>query len=802
MKLTLSWLKSHLETDADLATVAERLTALGLEVEGIVDRAAQLAPFTVASVISAEQHPDADKLQVCVVDTGTEKIQVVCGAPNARAGMKGVFAAAGLVIPGTGMKLKKGVIRGVESSGMLCSEREMGLSDDHDSVIELPGDAPVGVPFADVLGLGDPVIDLAITPNRADCLGVRGIARDLAAAGLGVLQDLDTSPVPGAFESPIAITLDFPPETADACPLFVGRLIRGVSNGPSPAWLQERLLAVGLRPISALVDITNWLTLDLGRPAHVFDAAKISGDLWVRTGCGGRMLVALDGKEYELDDEMTGIGDETGVLSIAGVMGGESTGCTADTTDVLLEIALFDPVRTARTGRELAIESDARYRFERGVDPAFAIPGAEIGTRLILELCGGEPSALIEAGAVPEWRRQIDFDTSLVARMGGVEMTELEAGRILEALGYQLDELGASEVIVEPPSWRADVGGAADLVEEVLRVYGYDRIPAVSVRREESPPGPALDPAWRRSGWIKHALAARGMAETVTWSFVSAADAELFGGATGSLRLANPISAELDVMRPSILPNLVRAAGRNAARGLSDVALFEVGPQFADDTPEGEARVAAGVRRGAAGPRHWTGPPRAVDAFDAKGDVVAALEACDLATDGLQVRAEAPGWYHPGRSGVLALGPNLLAHFGELHPGVLAALDVEGPLAGFELMLDALPRTKQKKGRARPALNASDFPAVERDFAFVVDEGVGAQDVIRAVKGAGKKLIEAVLLFDVYRGEGIEAGKKSLAIAVRLQPTDHTFTDAEIDALGETIIAAVAKATGGSLRSA
>ena len=801
MKFALSWLKLHLETDASVETIAERLTALGLEVEQVVDRTAVLAPFTVASVVSAEPHPDADKLRVCVVDTGSQTLQVVCGAPNARAGMKGVFAPSGTVIPGTGDKLKKSKIRGVESNGMLCSEREMGLSDDHDSIIELPDDARLGVPFAGVIGLDDPVIEIQITPNRADCLGVRGIARDLAAGGLGSLKDLDSAPVPATFESPVAIKLEFAPDHADACPLFVARLVRGVTSGPSPTWLQERLLSVGLRPISALVDITNYLTIGLGRPAHIFDAGRIKGDLWVRTGCGGQTIRALDGKDYTLDDEMTGIGDDTGLLSIAGVMGGEATGCTESTTDVLLEIALFDPARTARTGRTLGIESDARYRFERGVDPAFAIPGAEIGTRLILELCGGEASQLLVAGEVPEWRRQIAFDTSQVARIGGVEMEEIEAGRILQALGYRLDEMGSRELVVEPPSWRGDVAGPADLVEDVLRIHGYDKIPAISLRRPSGTPVAAIDLALQRVNRVKHALAARGLSETVTWSFTSDSDAALFGGVPDCLRLANPISADLDVMRPSILPNLIRGVAQNVARGRENVGLFEVGPQFAGDAPEDESRVAAGLRRGWSGPRHWAGERRALDAFDAKADALAALQASGVTVDGLQSRAEAPGWYHPGRSGVLALGPNVMANFGELHPMVLSALDLDGPVVGFELMLDAVPKPKAKKsGRARPALRASDLPAVERDFAFVVDEAVTAGAVLRAAKGAEKALIGEVRLFDVYRGEGVAKGKKSLAVAVRLQPTDHTFTDTEIEAIGGKIVAAVAKATGASLR--
>jgi phenylalanyl-tRNA synthetase beta chain len=799
MKFTLSWLKDHLETEAPAEEIAERLTALGLEVERMVNRADALEPFTVAAVVEARAHPNADKLSVCIVDTGRGEVQVVCGAPNARTGMKGVFARAGTTVPGTGLKLKKSVIRGVESNGMLCSEREMGLSDDHESIIELPEDAPVGEAFAKVAGLDDPLFDLAITPNRADCLGVRGIARDLAAAGLGKLRAIDTSPVEGGFESPLRVELDFAPQEGAACPCFVGRTIRGVTNGPSPRWLQQRLEAIGLRPISALVDITNYVTFDLARPAHVFDMGRIRGDLWVRLGCGGAKLAALDGKPYELDDAMTAIGDETGVLSLAGVIGGESSSCTEGTTDIFLEIATFDPVRTAATGRKLGIETDARYRFERGVDPAALITGAEIATRMILECCGGEASRLVVAGAEPDWRRRISFRPSKIASLGGLDLDPGASRHILTALGFGVEGEGES-LEVSPPSWRADVEAEADLVEEVLRVHGYDAVPAVSLARPEEASACVLTPSLRRAGWVRRALAARGMVEAITWSFTGGSDAALFGDVPESLHIANPISAELDVMRPCVLPNLLRAVGRNMDRGIENLALFEVGPQFADDTPEGESRMASGVRRGSTGPRHWAAEARALDAFDAKADAVAALEACGLRAEALQTKREAPGWYHPGRSGVLALGPNALGFFGELHPGVLHEMALEGPLVGFEVFLDRLPERKARKGRARAPLKVSGYPAVERDFAFVVDDAITAAAVIGAAKSAERQLITEVMPFDLYQGEGIAAGKKSLAIAVRLEPMDRTLTEAEIEAVAKKIVAAVVKATGGSLR--
>ncbi|MFQ5785617.1 MAG: phenylalanine--tRNA ligase subunit beta [Alphaproteobacteria bacterium] len=800
MKFTLSWLKHHLETGATLDEIAGRLTALGLEVEEVVDRAAELAAFTVAHVVEAKPHPDAEKLSLCVVDTGKGEVQVVCGAPNARTGMKGVFARAGLVIPGTGLHLKKTTIRGVESNGMLCSEREMGLGDDHDGIIELPEAAVVGEPFASWLGLDDPLIDVAVTPDRGDCLGVYGIARDLAAAGLGALRPLDTAPVPGAFESPVKVHLDFAPEHADACPAFVGRYIRGVKNGPSPKWLQQRLVSIGLRPISALVDITNWLTLDLGRPAHVFDAGRLQGDLRLRLGRDGERYLALDGDEYEIDRTMTAICDASGLISLAGVMGGASTGCSAETTDVFLEIALFDRRRTAATGRALGIESDARYRFERGVDPAFLVPGAEIGTHLIQEICGGEASELVIAGAIPETRRTLAFRTGRIAALCGVSVDEATQRDILGRLGFALD--GAGEAItVTVPSWRHDIEVEADVVEEVLRIHGYDRIPAVSMPRAEGVARPVLTRAQRRVGLAKRTLAARGLTEAVTWSFLPGPHAVLFGGGAPELKLANPISSELTDMRPSLVPNLVVAAGRNVDRGFADVALFEVGQAYESAAPAGQLMVAAALRRGMSGPRHWAQPPRAVDVFDAKADALAVIAACGGPAESAQVSADAPAWYHPGRSGAVRLGPKVLGHFGELDPRVLAALDVAGPLAACEVFLDAIPAPKAKPTKARPPLELSPFQPVVRDFAFVVDDAVRAGDLVRAVRGADKALISEVQVFDAYQGSELGAGKRSLAVAVTLQPTERTLTDAEIEAVAAKIVAAVAKATGGSLRA-
>jgi phenylalanyl-tRNA synthetase beta chain len=801
MKLTLSWLKDHLDTEAGLDAITTRLTDLGLEVEEVTDRAADLAPFRIARVISAEKHPNADKLRVCMVDTGSETIQVVCGAPNARTGMKGVFAPVGTVVPGTGTELKKGVIRGVESNGMLCSEREMGLSDEHEGIIDLPDNAPVGAPFAQYLGMDDPLIDIALTPDRADCAGVRGVARDLAAAGLGALKPLDTTPVPGRFASPIQVHLDFPEDARNACPMFVGRLIRGIRNGPSPRWLQDKLTVIGLRPISALVDITNYFTHDLSRPLHVFDAAKVTGDLTVRLSRPGETLLALNGKEYSLDEGMTVIADDTGVLSLGGIMGGESTGCTETTTDVFLEAALFDPTRTAQTGRKLGIDSDARYRFERGVDPDFVIPGVELATRLILELCGGEVSELVIAGAEPDWRRTLTLRPERVRSLGGVDVPVADQARILEALGCAVTTGDDGVLSVGVPSWRADIHGEADLVEEVLRIVGYDHIPSVPLTRLNSITRPALDAKQKRAPIARRALAARGLNEAVTWSFQSSAIAGLFGQVHPGLRLLNPISADLDVMRPSILPNLIQAAGRNADRGYPDAALFEVGPAYRDPSPTGQDLVAVGIRTGAMVPRQWAQPARAVDAYDAKADALAVLDAAGAPAGNLQVTTDAPDWYHPGRSGVFRLGPTVLARFGEIHPSVLDALGVKGPMVGFEVFLDAVPQPKKKTGTAKPLLKLAAFQPIQRDFAFLVDRSVEADRVVRAAKGADKALVTDVSVFDVYQGPGIEDGRKSLAIAVTLQPVEKSLTEAEIEAIGNKIVAAVAKATGGTLRS-
>jgi len=799
VKFSLSWLKEHLATEAALDSIVETLTKIGLEVDSVEDRGAALAPFKVATVVSAEPHPEADRLRVCIVETAEgERIQVVCGAPNARAGMKGVFAPSGTHIPGTGLDLKPTKIRGVDSNGMLCSERELMVSDDHDGIIDLPADTPVGTPFAEIIGADDPVIDIELTPNRPDCASVRGIARDLAAAGLGSLKPLAaTEPVAGSFDSPWHWAIA---DDDNACPYVVGRSFRGLRNGASPPWMQERLRAIGLRPISALVDITNYVTMDLGRPLHVFDAGKLSGDtLTMRRARAGEALAALDDKTYALDGEMTVIADSAGVHGIGGVMGGAASGCTSTTTEMFLESALFDAVQIAATGRRLNLQSDARYRFERGLDATSADWGAEVAARLVLEICGGEVSHVVRAGAPAAPAAAVGLRKGRVGQLAGVELAVERQLEILGGLGFETVSTDGDEISVRPPPWRPDIGGEADLVEEIVRIHGLDNIAAVPLERDSALPSAAITPAQRRVGRVKRALAAQGLHEAVTWSFMAQDHGALFGDAPDCLVLANPISADLDIMRPSILPNLILAAGRNLDRGQGDPGLFEVGPQYSDDTPEGQAMVAAGIRQGNAGRAHWATPVRAVDAHDAKADALAALAAAGVRAANAGIFRDAPRWYHPGRSASLRLGKTILAYFGEIHPGALAALDVKGPIAGFEIFLDDLPLPRQR-GTTRPPLNLSPYQPVTRDFAFIVDAETPAGDVLRAARSGERKLISDAVLFDVYTGKGVPAGKKSLAVTVTLQPTDATLTEAQIEAVSAKILANVEKQTGGVLR--
>ena len=800
MKFTVDWLKEHLDTQATLDQIVEKLTMVGLEVEKVTDRAEGLETFVVGYVVEAKQHPNADRLRVCQVDTGTEKVELVCGAPNAKTGMKGAFAPGGSYIPGTNITLKPTEIRGVMSNGMLLSEREMGISDEHDGIIELDENAKIGGRVVDVMGLNDPIIEIAITPNRGDCLGVRGIARDMAAAGLGALKPLANGPVPGTFKSPVQVNLNFDEATKSACPHFVGRYIRGVQNGESPKWLKDKLLAIGLRPISALVDITNLLTMDLGRPLHVFDVAHLDGDVQARMAKPGEKLLALNGKEYTLGADMCVIADNSKVEALGGVMGGEASGCKETTTDVYVECAYFDPIRTATTGRKLQVISDARFRFERGVDPAFLETGMEIATRLIMDLCGGEPSEIVNAGTEANWKRDIALRSERIKTLGGIDIPLEEIERILIVLGFGVDgDNGLFKVAI--PSWRSDIVGEACLVEEVVRIYGFDKIPAVPVRADSGLPQNALLADQKRHSQARRVLAKRGMVEAVTYSFLSNADADLFGGAPDSVKLVNPISSDLDVMRPSLLPNLLNAANRNVSRGMNSVAMFEVGPQFKGDLPKDQLIIAAGIRTNQIGSKHWNQDPRTVDVFDAKADALAVLEDLGAPAVKLQAIAEAPAWYHPGRSGVLCLGPkNKLAFFGEIHPGLLKRMGIKGQVIGFEIFVDALPKPKAKPSARKPHLNLPQLHTVDRDFAFVVNDDVAASAVVNAAIGADKKLITNVSVFDVFSGENLGEAKKSIAISVTMQPIEQTFTDAEIDAVAEKVIANVNKSTGGSLR--
>ncbi|WP_428687487.1 phenylalanine--tRNA ligase subunit beta [Roseibium sp.] len=804
MKFTLSWLKDHLETDASLEEIVETLTMIGLEVEEVTNRADRLKTFRIAKVLEAEQHPNADRLRVLKVDTGEgDPIQIVCGAPNARAGLVGVLGKPGDYVPGLDVTLSVGKIRDVESFGMMCSERELELSEEHDGIIDLPEDAPVGMAYATWAGLDEPVIEIGLTPNRPDCTGVYGIARDLAAAGLGKLKERSNEQVRGSYPCPVDVKLEFG-DAKPMCKAFGLRMVKGVKNGPSPKWLQDRLTAIGLRPINALVDMTNYITFDQGRPLHVFDADKVKGNLVVRPGKKGEAIDGLNGKSYEIDEAVCVIADDNGVESLGGILGGEPSGCTEETVNVLIESALWDEDILAATGRKLGVNTDARYRFERGVDPDYMMPGLEYATRMVLELCGGEASEAIQAGTLPDSTNVINFPYSEIKRLSGVDVTPAEANVTLKSLGFWVSGSGDT-VKVAAPSWRPDIEGKADLVEEVVRILGLDRVPFTPLPRLGTVGQKVLTGGQVRRNKARRALAARGFNEAVTWSFIAREHAELFGGGSAALSLANPISSEMTDMRPSLLPGLLAAAQRNADRGFGDIALFEIGQIFENDTPEGQKMAAAGVRRGTAklqgSGRHWSGASGNVDVFDAKADAEAALAEIGAPVEKLMVTADAPATFHPGRSGCLKLGPkNTLAVFGEIHPRTLQKLDIEGPLVAFEVYLDALPQPKGKSSRSKGALNASGLMPVQRDFAFLVGKDVSAETLLKAARGADKALVTDVTLFDIYEGKGVPEDQKSVAIDVTLQPRQKTLTDEEIDAVAKKIIANVEKSTGGTLR--
>ena len=786
MKFTLSWLKEHLETNATLDEIVIGLTRLGLEVEGVEDPAAKFAGFGIARILTAAPHPQADKLQVLTVDAGDgNPLQVVCGAPNARAGLVGVFGKPGAEVPSNGMVLRVAAIRGVESNGMMCSTRELELGDDHDGIIELPAGAPVGTAFADYAGLSDPVIDISVTPNRQDCMGVRGIARDLAAGGYGTLKPLDVPTIKSVGMSPVAIATHDP----EGCPAFFGRVVRGVTNGTSPEWMQRRLKAVGQRPISALVDITNYVMLDHGRPLHVYDLAKIKGGLVARKATAGEKILALNGKEYDLDPTMTVIADDVHVHDIGGIMGGEDSGVTETTTDVLIECAYFTPANIARTGQKLGLTSDARQRFERGVDPAFLGDGLAIATQLVIEICGGAPTEAVEAGQPPLGHPTFKYDPQAAERLGGLEVAPERQREILSSLGFGVD--GAWTIRV--PSWRRDVEGVADIVEEIVRIEGIDNVPAVALPRPDGVARPTATPDQRIERIIRRTAAARGLDEAVTWSFLPEAEADRFGGAAWIL--ANPISEDLRAMRPSLLPGLLSAARRNADRGASAIRLFEVGRRYLAD---GEHPTLGLVLAGE-GTRDWRAGKGQVDAFDAKAEAVALLAAAGAPVDRLQVmEALSPTW-HPGRSGSLRLGPKaILAEFGELHPATVKAFGLDGPVVAAEVYLDAIP-AKRETGRMRSAYAPPVLQAVTRDFAFVAKRDAPADALLRAVRGADKDAIVDAALFDVFTGTGLAEDEKSLAVAVTLQPGDKSFTDADLKAISDKIVAAAAKA-GAKLR--
>ncbi|MEM0906453.1 MAG: phenylalanine--tRNA ligase subunit beta [Pseudomonadota bacterium] len=802
MKFTLSWLKDHLATDASLDAIVERLTTIGLEVEAVEDRAAALSPFVIARVREAKQHPNADRLKVLTVDAGGDSIQVICGAPNAREGLVGVFAAPGAHIPGTGINLEVGTIRGVESRGMMLSEREMGLSDEHDGIVELPADAPIGTSYVSWADLADPVIEVGVTPNRGDCFGVRGIARDLAATGIGTLKPL-TIPQPVVSPDVVTptVTLSFG-DGPSLCSAFGLCLIEGVENGPSPSWMTKRLTAIGLRPINRLVDVTNYVSYDLGRPLHVFDADRVSGDIVVRNARDGEEVLALDGKTYTLNPSMCVIADDNGVESLAGVMGGEASGCHDGTTRVLVESALWEPINIARTGRALGIHSDARHRFERGVDPAFTLPGLDHATALILSLCGGRAGNVTLAGDIADNTRTIQFPPQEVKRLSNLDVADDTSATVLTALGFEVDR-SASPWAVKTPPWRGDVEGKADLVEEVVRIIGIDDVPPTPLERLSPVAQKILTVRQSRVATARRALAARGMVEAVTWSFISHNDAVAFGGGDPSVRLDNPIAEALSDMRPSLLPGLIHAVVRNVNRGHPNVALFEVGQVFGGDEPSDQTTSAAGLRQGKSSPsrpgRHWSHNGGAADLYDVKADLLAVLESIGGPAARAEPTRDAPAYYHPGRSGVLRLGPKVLATFGELHPAVLMAMDAPERLVAFELTLEAVPEPRRKTTR-KPAFHASDLMPVRRDFAFVVPEAVDARAITKAALGARKDLVSDAAVFDVYRGTGLADGHKSVAIEVTLQPTDKTLTDRDIEGVADAIVAAVTKATGATLR--
>ena len=803
MKFTLAWLKDHLDTDRSLTEICDALPMLGLEVESLSDPLQHLGGFLVAEILTAQQHPDADRLQVCTVDKGDgTPLQIVCGAPNARAGLKTVLAPVGSWIPGSDFTLKEGKIRGQVSQGMLCSLSELGLGDDHDGIAELPSEAQIGDSFASyaagaALAMTDPVIEIAITPNRGDCLGVRGVARDLAAAGYGTLKPLDFSEEEGSFDSPLKWEVE--PAAQPMVPLISGRMFEGVVNGAAPGWMADRLVAVGQRPISALVDITNYVMIDLGRPLHAYDADKISGDkLVVRLAKKGEQVEALNEKTYSLEEGALIIGDAEGPDDLAGIMGGERTGVTDTTTRMFLEIAVFDPIKVATTGRQLNLHSDARYRFERGLDARSPIDMAGYIARLVGRICGGKCSHLVVHGEVAPAQQMLSFNPEKVKQLTGVDCPADKQAEILSVLGFELDT-SQPEWQVQVPHWRNDIDGSADLVEEIIRIYGFDKLEMASLPRDEVVARPSFSPAQKRSLMLRRTLASRGLTEAVTFSFMKRKDAELFGGDNDALMLANPISNDLNMMRPSVIPNLLQAMGRNLNRGIEEVCFFEIGPVFLSPDEQGQRMAVGGVRQGRRQLADWKHSETRFDLFDAKADLLAALAGLGVRVDNLVASREVPSWMHPGRSGVLRLGRTEMGVFGEIHPAICRHFDLPEGVAAFEFWLDNIPMPR-RKGPAKSPVDLSALQPVSRDFAFIVAEEVEAQTLIDAVRRAARDVVDSVSIFDVYQGKGIEEGHKSIALNVRLQPREATFGEAELSKIADQIITTIAKNCGGVLR--
>ena len=794
MKFTISWLKEHLETNASVDEISETLTRIGLEVEEVINPAAALEGFNTARIDKVEMHPDSDHLHVLAVNTGKEVLQVVCGAPNVHEGLVGIFAPVGALIPCYGERLTAAKIRGVESFGMMCSEKELMVGDDHTGIIELPSGTEIGKPAAEVLNI-DPVIEVSITPNRAECLGVRGIARDLAAAGLGTLKPLTIPTVQGTFKSPIKVSVSCP----DECPTYTARYIKGVNNkAETPKWMKDRLTAIGLRPISALVDITNYINYDLARPLHVFDADKLKGDINVRMAHEGEEFLALNEKTYKLDTKSLGICDDEGVQCLGGIMGGLNKGSYEDTTNVLLECALFTPICIARTGRRLQIDSDSRARYERWVDPKSTISGNNYATQMILDICGGEASEIEVAGSETYESKPVYLRPERLKTLIGLDVAKEKSEEILRHLGFTIsDENGKIKAI--SPSWRGDIECEQDLIEEVIRMIGFDNIPATSIKTTEFPK-PKLTPLQNNVLMTKHELALRGMLETVTFSFTDSAIAKYFRRGQEPVLIQNPIITELDEMRPSVLPNLLIGAKNNIARGYADMALFEVAPEFYGCHPEEQRTVATGIRVGKTCKKDWSGTQRAYDVFDAKADALAAIAASKGPIDAPQITTDAPSYYHPGRSGAIRLGKNVLAYFGELHPSVLKALDIKANVVAFEVFIENIPLPRDGKSKAKKKLELSALQAVDKDLAFVVDKAVPAINIYTAAKTADRDNISEVRIFDVYEGENLPADKKSIAITVTFQPKDKSYTDAELENLMQKVIYEVGKKTGATLR--